>query len=63
MGARPSGTVTFLFSDVEGSTRLWEHHPEEMASALGLHDSALRSAMVLALAVGGGQWPTYFAVQ
>src|SRR5260370_773285 len=30
----PSGTVTFLFSDIEGSTRLWEEHPDAMREAL-----------------------------
>src|SRR3990172_7445797 len=29
----PSGTVTFLFTDIEGSTRLWEEHPEAMKRA------------------------------
>ncbi len=29
----PSGTVTFLFTDIEGSTRLWEQHPEAMGTA------------------------------
>src|SRR5689334_12936433 len=27
---RPSGTVTFLFTDIEGSTRLWEQHADLM---------------------------------
>jgi len=30
----PSGTVTFLFSDIEGSTRLWEEHPDAMRECL-----------------------------
>jgi len=41
----PSGTVTFLFTDVEGSTRLWEEHPRLMQAALGRHDEILRSAV------------------
>ena len=32
--ALPSGTVTFLFTDIEGSTRLWEQHQQTMSSAL-----------------------------
>jgi predicted ATPase/class 3 adenylate cyclase len=40
--ARPSGFVSFLFTDVEGSTRLWEHDPEAMAASLALHDEILR---------------------
>jgi class 3 adenylate cyclase len=27
---KPSGTIAFLFTDIEGSTRLWEQHPEAM---------------------------------
>ncbi len=42
---RPSGTVTMLFSDIEGSTHLWEESPEAMASALKRHDALLRSAI------------------
>ena len=45
MNTPPSGTVTFLFTDVEGSTRLWEQHPEAMQPALAAHDRALRSAI------------------
>jgi predicted ATPase/class 3 adenylate cyclase/DNA-binding NarL/FixJ family response regulator len=45
VGERPSGTVTFLFTDVEGSTASWEQHPDEMSSALATHDAILRSAI------------------
>lgn len=45
MAEYPSGTVTFLFTDVEGSTRLWEEHPDEMRLALERHDELLRSAI------------------
>jgi predicted ATPase/class 3 adenylate cyclase len=41
-----SGTVTFLFTDVEGSTRLWEDAPEAMRSALERHDAILRTTIV-----------------
>ena len=37
----PTGTVTLLLADVEGSTRLWENQPEEMAAAVALLDSVL----------------------
>jgi class 3 adenylate cyclase len=29
----PSGTVTFLFTDIEGSTSLWDEHPDAMRQA------------------------------
>jgi predicted ATPase/class 3 adenylate cyclase len=41
----PTGTVTLLFTDVQGSTRLWEAEPEQMASALRRHDEILRTAI------------------
>jgi predicted ATPase/class 3 adenylate cyclase len=42
---RPSGVVTFLFTDIEGSTRRWEADPELMRSALEAHDAVLREAI------------------
>ncbi|MGW8250082.1 MAG: adenylate/guanylate cyclase domain-containing protein [Anaerolineales bacterium] len=45
MNNLPSGTITFLFTDIEGSTRLWEEHPEAMRAALITHDSLLKKAV------------------
>ncbi len=39
------GVVTFLFTDIEGSTRLWEQAPGSMRVALGRHDEIVRSAI------------------
>ena len=41
----PSGTVTFLFTDIEGSTRLWETQREAMTAALARHDALLRQCI------------------
>jgi class 3 adenylate cyclase len=41
----PRGTLTFLFTDIEGSTRLWEADHEAMAQALARHDSLLRDVL------------------
>jgi predicted ATPase/class 3 adenylate cyclase len=41
----PTGTVTFLFTDIEGSTKLWERHPAAMQTALARHDEILRDAI------------------
>ena len=41
----PTGTVTFLFTDIEGSTRLWESQPGAMRGALVAHDAILRAAI------------------
>src|ERR1700756_669699 len=43
--AAPSGVVTFLFTDVEGSTRRWENDANDMRAALAAHDEVLRSAI------------------
>jgi len=45
MNALPSGTVTFLFTDIEDSTRLWQEQPEAMAQAHELHDRILHEAV------------------
>ena len=49
--AAPSGVVTFLFTDVEGSTRRWESDAEGMQLALAAHDEVLRGAIE-----GHGGW-------
>jgi class 3 adenylate cyclase len=43
--ALPSGTVTFLFTDIEGSTRRWEADPDAMRASLAAHDAVLREAI------------------
>ena len=40
----PTGTITFLFSDIEGSSRKWEQQPDAMRVALAAHDRILREA-------------------
>ncbi|HKH38771.1 MAG TPA: adenylate/guanylate cyclase domain-containing protein, partial [Rubrobacter sp.] len=45
MVAPPSGTVTFLFTDIEGSSRMWEESPATMRAALARHDEILRSVI------------------
>src|SRR5690242_8666475 len=37
----PTGTVTFLFTDIVGSTKLWELHPDDMRAALVRHDQLI----------------------
>jgi hypothetical protein len=42
---RPTGTVTFLFSDIEGSTQHWEDQRATMATVLRRHDELIRNAI------------------
>ncbi|MGH2578755.1 MAG: hypothetical protein ACRDG9_13565, partial [Actinomycetota bacterium] len=41
----PAGTVTFLLTDIEGSTRTWEDHGDEMAAAVVRHYEILDAAI------------------
>jgi class 3 adenylate cyclase len=45
-----SAVTTFLFTDIEGSSRLWEEHPEQMQRALQSHDRILRDAVLATVA-------------
>ena len=46
MSDLPGGTVTFLFTDIEGSTRLWEQRRKAMRTALSRHDALLNEVIV-----------------
>ncbi len=48
--APTTATLTFLFSDIEGSTPLWEAQPDAMSAALARHDALVRQA----IETGGG---------
>src|SRR4051794_39155303 len=45
MNRRPSGTVTFLFTDIEGSTRHWDRDPAAMWAAFARQEAILRQAI------------------
>ena len=45
MPAPPTGTVIFLFTDIQGSTQLWERYPDAMPTALARHDAILRQVI------------------
>ena len=44
--AVPTGTVTFLFTDIEGSTKLAQQYPEELPGLLARHDEILKSSIL-----------------
>jgi len=41
----PTGTLTFLFTDIEGSTYLWEQYPDQMRTAMARHDVLIEAAV------------------
>src|SRR5512143_2370746 len=45
MNPHPNGTVTFLFTDIQGSTKLWQTQPEAMKRAQARHNEILREAI------------------
>jgi predicted ATPase/class 3 adenylate cyclase len=61
----PAGTVTFLLTDIEGSTRLWESEPEAMEVALQRHDRLLAEVIEShggAVVTSRGEGDSFFAV-
>ena len=44
-GQAPTGTVTFAFSDIEGSSAMWAQHREAMAAAVARHDEIVRGCV------------------
>lgn len=61
----PVGTVTFLFTDIEDSSRLWEESPATMAPALEIHDGIVRGTIEqhggLVFATGGDGFSAAFS--
>src|SRR5437588_5057492 len=65
MTERPAGTVTFLFTDMEGSTRAWEAHPAQMQAALRRHDEIVAKSVEAhggAIILERGEGDSIFAV-
>ena len=61
----PNGTVTFLFTDIEGSTRLWETVPEAMEVALEQHNRLLTGVIERhggVVVTSRGEGDSFFAV-
>jgi predicted ATPase/class 3 adenylate cyclase len=65
MARRPVGTVTFLFTDMEGSTRAWEKYPAETRAALKRHDELVAQEIEShhgAIVLERGEGDSVFAV-
>jgi class 3 adenylate cyclase/TolB-like protein/Flp pilus assembly protein TadD len=65
MPERPSGTITFLFTDIEGSTRLWEQHPRGMPAVLARHHALLTEGIEQhggTVITSQGEGDSFFAV-
>jgi predicted ATPase/class 3 adenylate cyclase/Tfp pilus assembly protein PilF len=65
MTALPTGIVTFLLTDIEGSTRLWELHPDAMGAVVARHDALLTEAITRrggAIIRTRGEGDSFFAV-
>jgi predicted ATPase/class 3 adenylate cyclase len=45
MSELPTGTITFLLTDIEGSTALWERLPHDMGAVIARHDALLTGAI------------------
>ena len=61
----PAGTVTFLLTDIEGSTRLWETVPEAMEAALERHDRLVTEVIERhggVVVTSRGEGDSFFAV-
>jgi class 3 adenylate cyclase len=56
-GLLPTGTVTLLLADVEGSTRLWETQPEEMTDAIARLNEAVSKIVIAHDGVGVAAGP------
>ena len=61
-GQRPTGTVTFLISDVVGSTAMWQRFPEEMPGAIAAHEHIMRGALATSAGYEFGTAGDSFAV-
>jgi hypothetical protein len=42
----PTGTISFLFTDIEGSSRLWQQYPLALGKAVARHDGLLQAAVI-----------------